>query len=90
MVHPEQAKRIFQKGKSTLLCYGFLATGSLNTGGFSLGSIISSVGFLCSLINTKIAQNIISRISKVFLRFYSGVLILMFGIFVWLLFLFFN
>ena len=40
MVHPEQAKRIFQKGKSTLLCYGFLATGSLNTDGFSLNKIM--------------------------------------------------
>lgn len=40
---------------------------------------MASVGFLCSLVNSKIAENmIISRISKAFLCFYSAVLILIF------------
>jgi hypothetical protein len=43
------------------------------------GGITSSLGFLCSLINMKIAQNrMIHRISNVFLVFYSGILILLF------------
>ena len=53
-------------------------------GGFILISgITSSIGFVCSLVNTKITQNmIIHRISKAFLYFYSVVLILIFSIFV--------
>ena len=55
------------------------------------GGIGSSIGFLCSLINVKISQNmIISRISKVFLCFYSIVLLLVFSIFIFLLFQFFT
>ena len=52
MVHPEQAKRIFQKGKSTLLCYGFLATGSLNTDGFSLNKICVGVSAWAEIART--------------------------------------
>jgi len=46
-----------------------------------VGGMVSSVGFIFSLINTKIAQNmIINRISKAFLYTYSVVLILIFFI----------
>ena len=42
-----------------------------------LGGGVSSVGFICSLVNVKIAENtVIKRISKVFLCFFSAVLIL--------------
>ena len=51
MLHPEETKQIFQNGKSTLLCYGFLATGSLNTDGFSLNKIC--VGVMCVGRNRK-------------------------------------
>ena len=48
-----------------------------------LGGGVSSVGFICSLINTKIAENtVIKRISKVFLCFFSAVLILILFVFV--------
>lgn len=51
-----------------------------------MGGIISSIGFLCSLVNTKITQNmIINRISKVFLYFYAVLLILMSSAFVFLI-----
>ncbi len=41
-----------------------------------LGGGCASVGFICSLVNTKIAENtVIGRISKAFLYFYSAVLI---------------
>ncbi len=54
-------------------------------GGFIfIEGAISSVGFFCALINTKIAQNIIiQRISKAFLCFYSAILILIAGMLVW-------
>ena len=46
-----------------------------------VGGMVSSIGFLCSLINIKIAENmIINRISKAFLFFYSVVLIFIFSI----------
>ena len=52
--------------------------------GFILTSeITSSIGFVCSLVNTKITQNmIIHRISKAFLCFYSVVLVLIFSVFI--------
>ena len=55
--------------------------------GFLIGFVflggVSSVGFICSLINTKIAENtVIKRISKVFLCFFSAVLILILFVFV--------
>ncbi len=66
------------------------ASVGLSTGFVFVGGIISSIGFVCSLINTKIAQSmIINRISKISLYFYSVVLILIFSIFVFSLFLFF-
>ena len=74
---------------SSILGTVFTSIG-LSTGFVFIGGIISSLGFLCSLINTKIAQSmIINRISKVSLRFYSVVLILIFSIFVFSLFLLF-
>ena len=46
-----------------------------------IAGMVSSIGFLCSLVNTKIAQNIIiNRISKAFLYVYSVILILIFFI----------
>jgi hypothetical protein len=46
-----------------------------------IGGMVSSIGFLCSLINTKIAENmIINLISKAFLFFYSVVFIFIFSI----------
>ena len=49
----------------------------------SLGGMISSIGFLCSVVNIKIAQNMtIKRISKAFSYFYLAVLALMFSVFV--------
>lgn len=51
---------------------------------FLFGGITSSIGFACSLVNTKISQNIIiRRISKAFLCFYSVVLVLIFSHFVY-------
>ena len=51
-----------------------------------VSGIISSIGFVCSLVNTKITQNIIiNRISKVFLYFYAVLLILMSSAFVFLI-----
>lgn len=48
-----------------------------------LGGGVSSVGFICSLVNVKIAENtVIKRISKVFLCFFSAVLILILFVFV--------
>ena len=42
-----------------------------------LGGGVASVGFICSLVNIKIAENtVIKRISKAFLCFFSAVLIL--------------
>ncbi len=42
-----------------------------------LGGGVVSVGFICSLVNIKIAENtVIKRISKAFLCFFSAVLIL--------------
>lgn len=42
-----------------------------------LGGGVASVGFTCSLVNVKIAENtVIKRISKAFLCFFSAVLIL--------------
>ena len=64
--------------------------------GLWIGSILtsgitSSIGFMCSLVNTKITQNmIIHRISKAFLYFYSVVLVLIFSAFIFSLFLFSN
>ncbi len=56
-------------------------------GGFVIfGGIIASIGFFSSLINTKISPNpIINRISKVFLYFYSVILILIIGILIYFL-----
>ena len=46
-----------------------------------IGGMVSSIGFLCSLINTKMAENmIINLISKAFLFFYSVVFIFIFSI----------
>lgn len=53
--------------------------------------MVSSIGILCSLANTRIAQNtIINRISKAFLYFYSVLLVLILSISALLLFLFFD
>ena len=56
---------------------------SLWFGFILISGATSSIGFICSLINTKIAQNmVILRISKIFLYFYSVVIILLFSAFV--------
>ena len=54
-------------------------------GGFVLlGGFVASIGFLSSLINTKIASNpIIKRISVVTLYAYSVILILLIGILIY-------
>ena len=44
-----------------------------------IGGVISSVGYLCSLVNSKIAENpIIKRISKISLYFFAGSLLVIF------------
>ena len=59
------------------------ATVGLWIGFIFIGGIISSIGFLCSLFNIKIAQDmIIKRISKAFSYFYLVVLALLFFAFV--------
>ena len=56
-----------------------------------IGGIISSIGFLCSLINFKISEDmIIKRISKAFSYFYLVILTLYSLHFFSLLFLLFN
>ena len=56
-----------------------------------IGGIISSIGFLCSLINFKISEDmIIKRISKAFSYFYLVILTLIFLHFFSLLFLLFS
>ncbi len=56
---------------------------SLLIGFFFLGGGVASVGFICSLVNVKIAENtVIKRISKAFLCFFSAVLILILFVFV--------
>ena len=48
-----------------------------------LGGGVASVGFICSLVNIKIAENtVIKRISKAFLCFFSAVLILILFVFI--------
>ena len=59
------------------------ATIGLWIGFIFIGGIISSIGFLCSLINFKISEDmIIKRISKVFSYFYLVILTLIFFVFV--------
>ena len=58
------------------------ATIGLWIGFIFIGGIISSIGFLCSLINFKISEDmIIKRISKAFSYFYLVILTLMFTVF---------
>ena len=58
------------------------ATIGLWIGFIFIGSIISSIGFLCSLINFKISEDmIIKRISKAFSYFYLVILTLIFTAF---------
>ncbi len=58
---------------------GIFATFGLWIGFVFIVGTASVVGFLCSLINIKIAQNIIiRRMSKVFVYLYSAIFILLF------------
>ena len=58
------------------------ATIGLWIGFIFIGGIISSIGFLCSLINFKISEDIIiKRISKAFSYFYLVILTLIFTAF---------
>ena len=58
------------------------ATIGLWIGFIFIGGIISSIGFLCSLINFKIAEDmIIKRISKAFSCFYLVILTFIFAVF---------
>lgn len=69
-------------GVSAIIGVAVISLGLL-IGFVFLGGGVSSVGFICSLINTKIAENtVIKRISKAFLCFFSAVLILILFVFV--------
>ena len=60
----------------------FFVTIGIWIGFVFIGSIISSIGFLCSLINFKISEDmIIKRISKAFSCFYLVILTLIFTAF---------
>ncbi|MBE6692774.1 MAG: hypothetical protein E7586_05595 [Ruminococcaceae bacterium] len=63
----------------SVLASAFVLIG-LWIGSIFISGITSSIGFLCSLINIKIAENaIINRISKVSLFIHSAILFLIFS-----------